>query len=160
MLEQRKTFLLAACLITLCASRIGSAAECKGYTLASIEGEYAVVGMYAGELAGLIGVSKTDKNGNVEGSAVVNLPGASTTRQVVPISWTGVQTINADGTGTIFLTVILPNTTQIVTQDFVITKAVSISGVRKANELRTMQREPSGLIAGEFISDVLTRRPD
>jgi hypothetical protein len=96
----------------------------------------------------------------VEGSAVVNIPGASNTRQVVPISWTGVQTINEDGSGTISLTVTLPNATQAVTQDFVITKAVKVDGLRQAVELRTMQREPSGLVAGEFISDVLTRRPN
>jgi hypothetical protein len=64
MLEKRKPLALTVCLIgtMLFGSRAGSAAECKGYTLASIEGEYAVVGTYAGELAGLIGVSKTDKN--------------------------------------------------------------------------------------------------
>ena len=81
-------------------------------------------------------MSKTDTNGNVEGSAVVNIPGASNTRQVVPISWTGVQTINEDGSGTISLTVTLPNATQTVTQDFVITKAVKVDGLRQAVELR------------------------
>ncbi|MDQ2841919.1 MAG: hypothetical protein M3Y72_12955 [Acidobacteriota bacterium] len=162
MLRQRKTFVLAACLIgtMLVASTAGSAAECKGYALASIEGEYAVVGTYAGEVAGLIGVSRTDRNGNVEGSALVNIPGTNNTRLVVPISWTGVQIVNEDGTGTVSLTITLPNATQTVTQDFVITKAAKIDGVLKATELRTMQREPSGLVAGEFITDVLTRRPD
>jgi len=161
MLEKIKPLALTVCLIStmLFGSRAGSTAERKGYTLASIEGEYAVVGTYAGEIAGLIGVSKTDKNDNVEGSAVVNMPGASN-MQVVPISWMGVQTINEDGSGTISLTVTLPNATQTVTQDFVIAKAVKVDGVKKAIELRTMQREPSSLVAGEFISDVLTRRPD
>lgn len=162
MLKKIKPLALTVGLIStmLFGSRAGSAAECKGYTLASIEGEYAVVGTYAGGIAGLIGVSTTDKNGNVEGSAVVNIPGTSNTRQVIPISWTGVQTINEDGSGTISLTVTLPNAIQTVTQDFVIAKAVKVDGVKKAIELRTMQREPSGLVAGEFISDVLTRRPD
>ncbi len=162
MCRRRKVLEVMGCVLmaTFWANSVGRAAECKGYTLSSIEGEYAVVGTYAGQLAGLIGVSKTDKNGNVEGSALVNIPGANNARLVIPISWVGVQTIYEDGTGTIVLTVTLPNATQNVIQDFVVTKAVKIDGGRKATELKTMQREPSGLIAGEFVTDVLTRRPE
>ncbi len=133
--------------------------ESRPYTLASIEGDYGIVGSYAGGIAGLLGVSKTDKRGNVEGSAVVNIPGPKDTRQIVPITWTGTETVNENGTGTVELSIILPNSTQQVTMDIVITKAVVIDDVKKATELRTMQRQPSGL-TGQFVTDVLTRRPE
>lgn len=133
--------------------------EDRHYTLASVEGDYAIVGTYAGGIAGQLGVSKTDRNGNVEGSALVNIPGGNNTRQVVPISWTGTETVNEDGTGTVELFVILPNSTQRQTLDIVITKAIVIDGVKKATEMRTMQRLPSGL-TGQFVTDVLTRRPE
>lgn len=133
--------------------------ESRPYTLASVEGDFGVVANYAGDIAGLLGISKTDRKGNVEGSAVVNIPGANNTRQIVPISWTGTETVNEDGTGIVELLVILPNSTQQVTMDLVITKAVVIGGVKKATEMRTMQRQPSGL-TGQFVTDVLTRRPE
>lgn len=58
MLQMRKRLALTIYLIgtMLFANTVASAGECKGYTLASIEGEYAVTGTYAGEIAGLIGV--------------------------------------------------------------------------------------------------------
>ncbi len=133
--------------------------ESRPYTLASVEGDYGIVGNYAGGIAGLLGISKTDREGNVEGSAVVNIPGANDTRQVVPITWTGTETVNEDGMGTVELLVVLPNSTQQVTMDLVITKAVVIGGVKKAIEMRTMQHQPSGL-TGQFVTDVLTRRPE
>lgn len=93
----------------LCASQTALAAETevqnnhnrenRPYTLASVEGDYGIVGTYAGGIAGLLGVSKTDREGNVEGSAVVNIPGANDTRQIVPITWTGTETVNEDGGG-------------------------------------------------------------
>ncbi len=153
----------------LCASRTAFAGQTElpdnhkhesgPYTVASVEGDYGIVGTYAGGIAGLLGTSKTDRRGNVEGSAVVNIPGANNTRQIVPITWTGTETVNEDGTGTVELLVILPNSTQQVTMDSVITKSVVIGGVKKATEMRTMQRQPSGL-TGQFVTDVLTRRPE
>ena len=171
MIRQRTSLALSGLLLgaLLCASQTAFAGqigipdnhrhENRPYTLASVEGDYGIVGTYSGGIAGLLGISKTDRRGDIEGSAVVNIPGANETRQIVPITWTGTETVNEDGTGTVELLIILPNSTQQVTMDVVITKAVVIDGVKKATELRTMQRQSSGL-TGQFVTDILTRRPE
>ncbi len=89
----------------------------------------------------------------------MNIPGPNNTREIVPISYRGTITVTDDGTGTMYATVSLPNATQKTTLDFVVTKAKLVNGIKVATEITTMQREPSGLLAGEFISHVLTRRP-
>ena len=138
MIRSKTTLALSGILLSaaLCASETALVARAElpdndkhekiPYTLASVEGNYGIVGSYSGDLAGLLGSSET---------------------------------VNEDGTGTVELLVILPNSSQQVTMDTVITKAVMIDGVKKATEMRTMQRQPSGL-TGQFVTDVLTRRPD
>ncbi len=157
-------FVLASllCTVTLTAQESAqneTARESRAYSLEGLEGNYAIVGTYAGNIARLIGTATIESGATFEGSATVNIPGPRNTREIVPISYTGTLTVSDDGTGTMFATVNLPNATQKTTLDFVVTKAELIRGVKVATEITTMQREPSGLVAGEFISHVLTRRP-
>src|SRR3954447_22106947 len=56
------------------------------YSLASYQGDYSVVGTYGANAARLIGTYRADGNGNVSGSARVNLPGPDGPRVVVSIS--------------------------------------------------------------------------
>ncbi len=131
------------------------------YSLASYEGDYAVIGTYGANVARLIGTYTADGHGKIKGSARVNLPGAGTERVIVSISFAGPYTVNADGTGTIYFTVLLPGGgTELATLDFVITKAEVCDGIKIATEIATAQREPSMVVDGQFVTHISTRRPD
>lgn len=131
------------------------------YSLASYQGDYAVIGTYGQNVARLIGTYHADGEGNISGTARVNLPGAGTARAVVPVSFAGYYTINDDGTGTIYFTVALPGgSTSPATLDFVITKAAVMDGIKVAIEIATAQREPSSVVNGQFVTHISTRRPE
>ncbi len=131
------------------------------YSLASLTGDYAVVGTYGANVARLLGTYHADAQGKIKGTAKVNLPGSGAERVVVSIGFYGTYTVNDDGTGIIYFTVVLPGgSTTPVTLDLLITKAQSIEGVKVATEIKTAQREPSSVVNGEFVTHVSTRRPD
>jgi hypothetical protein len=131
------------------------------YTLASLSGDYAVVGSYGANVARLIGTYHADGKGFIEGQAVVNQPGAGTARIVVPITFSGPYTIEEDGTGVINFTVVLPNGgTAPATLDLLITKAKVIGRSKVATEIATAQRESSSVVNGQFVTHLSTRRPD
>jgi hypothetical protein len=131
------------------------------YGLASYEGDYAVVGTYGANVARLVGTYHADGNGNINGTARVNLPGAGTNRVIVNISFGGTYTVSDDGTGTIYFTVMLPGGgTAPATLDLVITKAEVFDGIKIATEVATAQREPSSVVDGQFVTHISTRRPD
>ncbi len=131
------------------------------YRLASLEGDYAVVGTYGANTARLLGTYHADGNGSIGGTAVVNLPGAGNARVIVSISYSGTYTVSEDGTGIIYFTVALPGGgTASVTLDFVITKAKLVDGVKIATEVADAQREPSSVVNGQFVTHISTRRPD
>jgi hypothetical protein len=130
------------------------------YSLESYNGDYAVIGTYGQNAARLIGTYYADGEGNISGTARVNLPGAGTARVVVSLSFAGSYTINEDGTGTIYFTVALPGGgTSVATLDFVITKAMVMDGVKVATEIADAQREPSSVVNGQFVTHMSTRRP-
>ncbi|MDQ2844690.1 MAG: hypothetical protein M3Y72_27340 [Acidobacteriota bacterium] len=64
------------------------------YSLASFEGDYAVVGTYGQNVARLIGTYHADGKGYISGTARVNLPGPGTARVVVPITFAGPYTVD------------------------------------------------------------------
>jgi hypothetical protein len=131
------------------------------YSLASYQGDYAVVGAYGANIARLIGTYQADGKGNIDGTARVNLPGAHNDRVVVSISFGGTYIVNDDGTGTIYFTVALPGGgTAPATLDFVFTKAKVLGGIKVATEVATAQRERSSVVNGEFVTHISTRRPD
>src|SRR5436305_13459428 len=71
------------------------------YGLASLEGDYGVVGTYGANVARLLGTYHADGRGNLSGSGTVNLPGGAGSRVVVSISFVGTYTMKDDGSGVI-----------------------------------------------------------
>ena len=132
------------------------------YSQASLSGNYARVGTYAGNIAANLGVVVFDGQGSAKGSATVNQPGPGGSRTIVKVSLEGTYSVNSDGTGTIQFTITLPNgTTSDITEDFVITKSESRNGTLIATSIFEAQEQPSVVISGDvFVTHVDTRRPD
>src|ERR1700688_83675 len=88
--------LLLAAIIAPAAIR----AEENPYTAESLEGDYAFVGAYSGDVARLVGTAHFDGRGDFTGgSARVVIVGGT----VKSISYSGQYTVNPDGTGTMTL---------------------------------------------------------
>jgi hypothetical protein len=139
--------------------------ETRCYTLASLNGTYAVVGTYGANVALALAVRHFDGNGNLTGTFTVNEPDpASTTggRKIVTGTQVGTYTVNCDGTGVITRT--LTTSTGVVTMqndDFVITQATVREETLLATALQDAQRTPSAIVAGGiFLTRTYTRRPD
>jgi hypothetical protein len=131
------------------------------WSLASLQGDFALVGTYGANAARLLGTYVVDDQGNYSGSARINLPGPGGQRTLVDITFEGTSTIEANGTGTTASTVTLPNGARLQTStDFVITKSTRVRGVRVATEIASAQREPSVVVGGEFITYMSTRRSE
>lgn len=136
--------------------------EHHGYSLASLNGSYAIVGTYAGLVASNLGVVTFDGRGTLKGSAIVNQPNPDGSRNIVNVGLTGTYTVNNDGTGTILFTVARPDgSTANVTEDFVITRAESQHGILIATSIFDAQEQPSVIISGNiYVTHAYTRRPD
>jgi hypothetical protein len=137
----------------------------KCYTLASLEGTYAVLGTYGANVALALGVRHLDGRGNLTGTFVLNepTPGSTTgARTIVTGNQVGTYTVNCDGTGVITRTVTTSNgITATQMDDFVITKATIRDGQLIATALQDVQRTPSAIVAGGiFLIRSYTRRPD
>jgi hypothetical protein len=132
------------------------------YNPRSLQGDYAVVTHYGegGNLALGVGTEQFDGNGNCRGTLLLNRPTPTGTRELVALTSTGTYTVNADGTGVIFLTVRLPDgTTRTATEDFVITRTEGTGGILVATRIVDEQREPSLVLGnGEFVTQEYTRR--
>ena len=139
------------------------------YSVASVQGSWAVVTTFGANFAKGLGTRTVDVNGAFTGTALVNAPANTTSPNAVSfLSWTGARTIthvtqqgyftvNCDGTGTI--TRILNGTTQQI-DDFVITKGVVKHGQRVATEIQDVQEVPSAATQGGFfVTRVHTRQP-
>lgn len=139
------------------------------YTVASVQGSWAVVTTFGANFAKALGTRKVDENGVFTGTALVNAPANTTSPGAVSfLSWTGARTVthatqqgyftvNCDGTGTI--TRILNGTTQQI-DDFVITKGVVKRGQLVATEIQDVQEVPSAATQGGFfVTRVHTRQP-
>ena len=130
------------------------------YTSESLEGDYAFVGAYSGDVARLVGTAHFDGRGDLtSGSARVVIVGGT----VKPITYAGQYTVNPDGTGTLTLTVYGTATpAPTATLDFVITKARFTNGIKIATEIQDALEGPSVVVPGQnsFVTHVFTRRPD
>jgi hypothetical protein len=153
---------------------VASAAPAKDddgqcYTVASVQGSWAVVTTFGANFAKALGTRTVDENGAFTGTALVNAPANTTSPGDVSfLSWTGVRTIthvtqqgnftvNCDGTGTI--TRFLNGTTQQI-DDFVITRGIFDHGRRIATEIQDVQEVPSAATQGGFfVTRVHTRQP-
>ena len=155
--------LLAAAVILLTAvpAAFGEESDKDIYTLASLQGDYALVGVYGSNVARLNGVFRADGKGSLSGAARINAPGSGGQRVLVGVSFAGTYTITPDGVGVIAVNIALPNgATTAATIDLVLTKVTKIRGTSVAVEGSTMQREPSSIVGGEFIAHTFFRRGD
>jgi hypothetical protein len=131
------------------------------FSNASARGQYAIVGTYGNSVAQELGTQTLDGEGGFVGSSIVNLPGASGERIVVPVSFSGTYDVNDDGTGFDQFTATLPNGTTVTrSEDFVITKAKVIGGALIATEIVAALREASAVVpGGVFLTHTYTRLP-
>ena len=82
------------------------------YTLASLQGSYAVIVNYGANVALGLQAQFLDGNGNLTRTGVLNQPTAGSTtgaRTVGTVSAAGTYTVNCDGTGTITRSVTRPD---------------------------------------------------
>ncbi len=163
--------LLSAALLTLaftCGGVLAASGQQDGgewgptYSIGSLHGDYAAVATYGADVAQALGTQYMDGRGHVRGSALVNQPGAHSSRQLTRISFTGTYKVNSDGTGALYLTLALPGgKTANAVEDFVITKAKVLEGVPVATEIVDAQEESSHVIpGGVFVTHTYTRRPE
>lgn len=118
------------------------------FTTASLCGNYGAIATYGANVARALGFEAMDGHGQITaGSAVVNQPGPNNTRTLSNIGISGTYTINAEGIGTMNLTIALPNgSTANVTEDFVVTRSKTVDGVAVATEIQDAQEVPSAVI--------------
>ncbi|MBV9035908.1 MAG: hypothetical protein JO182_15570 [Acidobacteriaceae bacterium] len=130
------------------------------YSLASVNGEFALVGSYTGGIARQLGIVHI-KDGDLTGFIRVNVQGSTPTQRVVVyISFTGAMTVAEDGTGVVTLTVTYPDqSVHEATLDILITKAQESKWGKTAMEIEGMQRETPALSPGSLIVNTLIRRP-
>jgi len=119
-----------------------------GFTAASLCGNYGAIATYGPNIARALGFELMDGHGKITaGSAVVNQPGPNNTRSLSSIGISGTYTINAEGMGTMSLTIALPGgSTASVTEDFVVTRSKIVDGVAIATEIQDAQEVPSAVI--------------
>ena len=114
------------------------------YTLASLCGNYGIVGSYSGGVARALGTQTMDGHGKLTASAIVNEPGPNNTRTLTPLSLSGTYTVNPDGTGSMALTITIEGGATVnVTEDFVITRNKVVDGTVIASEIQDAQEVPS-----------------
>ena len=135
------------------------------YTLASLQGSWALVATYGANVAVAFGERVIDANGNLSGVYVLNAPVVGDPNGARAIS-TGTQvgtvSVNCDGTGTV--TRVLTSSTGVVTNqvdNFIITGAIMKKGQLIATSLADAVQTPSALVPGGiFVTRVHTRLPD
>lgn len=133
------------------------------FDLASLRGNYTVIGTYGANIAIALAKRSMDGKGNLTGTFIVNEPLAGSTtgqRNIVSGTQVGTYTVNCDGTGVVtrILTVGTTQTEQF--DDFVITRAIIEDGHLIATSVADAQRTPSTIVAGGiFLTRVWTRLP-
>jgi hypothetical protein len=158
----------ALILISFFGVSAANAANPPCYNLASLQGQYALIGTYGANVAKAFGMRYFDGNGNLTGPFVLNEPTAGSTtgdRTIISGTQTGTYTVNCDGTGVI-TTMLTTSTGVTATQlyDFVITGAIvqgGSFGVIIATSIVDAQRTPSAIVPGGiFLTRAYTRLPD
>jgi hypothetical protein len=143
------TLMLATTSAVLPAQQRDEKHSAVGFTRASLCGNYGAIATYGANVARALGFEVMDGHGKIsDGSAIVNQPGPSDfTRSLSTIGISGTYTINAQGVGTMNLTIALPGgSTANVTEDFVVTRSKIVEGVAIATEIEDAQEVPSAVI--------------
>ncbi len=117
------------------------------FSLRSVHGTFAAVGIYGANVARALGTETFDGDGKLTGAAIVNQPGPNGGRLVTHIGLNGTYSVNADGSGKMFLTVTLPDGTSAhVVEDYLMTKTKVVHGDVLAIEMTDAQEQPSAAI--------------
>jgi hypothetical protein len=166
MFSKKSLFVAAACMsLSLLAASAAKAEGSKCYTLASLQGNYAVIGTYGANVALALGKRQMDGAGNETGTFLVNKPTPGSTtgdRTLVSGTHVATYTVNCDGTGVMTqVTTTASGTVTDQMEDFLITGAVEREGVLIATSIVDMQRTPSAIVAGGvFLMRTYTRLPN
>lgn len=134
------------------------------FDLASLQGDYAILGTYGANVALALGKRYFDGKGNLTGTFIVNKPTPGSTtgaRTLVSGTQAGTYTVNCDGTGVVTRSLTVGTTVTEQVDDFVITAAIVRDGHKIATSIADAQRTPSAIVAGGiFLTRVYTRLPD
>lgn len=139
-------------------------AQTQCYTLASLQGSFALVGTYGSNVAMALGSRTYDGNGNFTGTFIINEPTTGSTtgaRTIVTGTLTGTYTVNCNGTGQVnHIAITNTGITSMALDDFVITGGIVQNGLLVASTLVDAQEVPSAIVAGGvFLTRVYTRLP-
>ncbi|MGO9438280.1 MAG: hypothetical protein ACLPH3_07530 [Terracidiphilus sp.] len=133
------------------------------FDLASLQGDYAILGTYGANVALALGKRYFDGKGNLTGTFLVNEPTPDSTtgaRTLVTGTQAGTYTVNCDGTGVVTRTLTVGTTVTPQIDDFVITAAIVRHGHLIATRINDAQETPSAIVAGGiFLTRVYTRLP-
>lgn len=165
-MNTRKNWTLAlaitiALVLTTVSARAQDGPPC--FDLASLQGNYTVIGTYGANVALALAKRYMDGKGNLTGTFIVNEPvagSATGARTIVSGTQAGTYTVNCDGTGVItrILTVGTTQTEQF--DDFVITSAIFEHGHLIATGVADATRTPSTIVPGGiFLTRAWTRIP-
>ena len=128
MFSKKRLFVPAVLILTSFFGVSAANAQTCPYTLASLQGSYAVLVNYGANVALGLQTQVLDGKGNLTRTGVLNQPTAGSTtgaRTVATVSSTGTYTVNCNGTGTITRIVTRPDgTTAPAMDDFIITAAI------------------------------------
>jgi hypothetical protein len=155
--------ILAAFLGVSAASAQTAPSTACPYTVASLQGGFAVIANYGANLAIALGVRSYDGKGNLTGSYLVNEPTTGSTtgaRTITTGTQAGTYTVNCNGTGQFNRILTQANgTVSTGVDDFVITGAtLSWSGLMIATTIIDAQETPSSVVpGGVFVTRVHTR---
>jgi hypothetical protein len=155
---------LVSCgLLGMSVAKADDNAQC--YTVASLKGDYGVVGTYGANLALALAPRQYDGKGNFTASFIVNEPVAGSpkgARKIVTGTNVGTYTVNCDGSGRDHkLTVTNTGVHAYSNDHFVITGAKWINGELIATSIDDAQDTPSAIVPGGiFLIRHITRLPD
>jgi hypothetical protein len=165
MLNKRSLFVVAMSIFTaFMPVSAANAQSQKCYTLASLQGNYAIVANYGANVAKALATRSYDGNGNLTGTFLVNGPTAGSTtgaRTLTTGTQMGTYTVNCNGTGQFLrvLTTSAGSVTQV--DDFVITGAIVLGRRLIATSIKDAQETPSAIVPGGiFVTRTHTRLPD
>ena len=162
----RKSWIITAAItivsvLTTVSARAQDAPPC--FDLASLQGNYTIIGTYGANVAIALAKRDMDGKGNLTGTFIVNEPLAGSTtgeRHIVSGTQAGTYTVNCDGTGVVTRVLTVGTTQTEQFDDFVITHAIFEHGHLIATSVADAQRTPSTIVAGGiFLTRVWARIP-
>jgi hypothetical protein len=166
MFNKKRLIIPAVFILTgfLSVSAANAQAPACPYTLASLRGNYAIIGTYGANVAVALGIRNFDGSGNMTGTFLVNEPTAGSTtgaRTIVTGTQLGTYVVNCDGTGVITRVVTAAGVSTNQMDNFVITGTTESSGgMLIATSLFDVQQTPSAIVAGGiFLTRSYTRLP-